>query len=496
MLGRMTRNQLTEQIVVARLAKGLTWQELADAIGRPLLWTTSALLGQHPIPAELGRILVDKLGLDESAVPVLAAPPMRGGLPTAVPTDPTIYRFYEALQVYGGALKEVIAEQFGDGIMSAINFSVDLQKKPHPSGDRVVVTFDGKFLPYQWVSSEQQVTSKTEPAKPVDLVLSGGGVKFIGLVGAIVALMDAGYSIKRVSGVSAGSVVAAILAAGCHAGELTGAQVKELAFSVPLHKWRDAGPVPYLGAAWGLARDTSMYRGDVAHDWIRSELKNFGVSTFGDLVFDGDDLPDERRRRLVVTVADVTAAQLVRLPWDYRRLYGLDPDEQPVADAVRASMAIPFFYRPVKLARADGTACTLVDGGVLSNFPIDTFDRPDGRAPRWPTFGITVMPSPTEGIGAVMPALKPLRFLPQTALLESLLITMLAGHDQTHLSQPWVAARAIAVESTNVGVLDFDVPRSRLEELYDSGYAAAQAFLSTWDWQGYLDRFRYPGGRG
>lgn len=154
-LGRMTRNQLTEQIVVARLAKGLTWQELADAIGRPLLWTTSALLGQHPIPAELGRILVDKLGLDESAVPVLAAPPMRGGLPTAVPTDPTIYRFYEALQVYGGALKEVIAEQFGDGIMSAINFSVDLQKKPHPSGDRVVVTFDGKFLPYQWVSSER-----------------------------------------------------------------------------------------------------------------------------------------------------------------------------------------------------------------------------------------------------------------------------------------------------------------------------------------------------
>lgn len=340
------------------------------------------------------------------------------------------------------------------------------------------------------------MTSKTEPAKPVDLVLSGGGVKFIGLVGAIVALMDAGYSIKRVSGVSAGSVVAAILAAGCHAGELTGAQVKELAFSVPLHKWRDAGPVPYLGAAWGLARDTSMYRGDVAHDWIRSELKNFGVSTFGDLVFDGDDLPDERRRRLVVTVADVTAAQLVRLPWDYRRLYGLDPDEQPVADAVRAPMAIPFFYRPVKLARADGTACTLVDGGVLSNFPIDTFDRPDGRAPRWPTFGITVMPSPTEGIGAVMPALKPLRFLPQTALLESLLITMLAGHDQTHLSQPWVAARAIAVESTNVGVLDFDVPRSRLEELYDSGYAAAQAFLSTWDWQAYLDRFRYPGGRG
>ncbi|OBK45997.1 cyanase [Mycobacterium gordonae] len=150
----MNRNEITEQIVVARLSKGLSWQQLADAIGRPLLWTTSALLGQHPIPADQGKVLVGMLGLDESAVPVLAAPPMRGGLPSAVPTDPTIYRFYEALQVYGGALKEVIHEQFGDGIMSAINFSVDLQKKQHESGDRVVVTFDGKFLPYQWTSAQ------------------------------------------------------------------------------------------------------------------------------------------------------------------------------------------------------------------------------------------------------------------------------------------------------------------------------------------------------
>jgi cyanate lyase len=151
----VNRNEITEQIVVARLSKGLSWQQLADAIERPLLWTTSALLGQHPIPADQGKVLAGMLGLDESAVAVLAAPPMRGGLPSAVPTDPTIYRFYEALGVYGGALKEVIHEQFGDGIMSAINFSVDLQKKPHESGDRVVVTFDGKFLPYQWTSAQE-----------------------------------------------------------------------------------------------------------------------------------------------------------------------------------------------------------------------------------------------------------------------------------------------------------------------------------------------------
>ena len=114
----------------------------------------AALLGQHPIPTEAGKKLVEVLGLDESVVSVLAAVPMRGGLPTAVPTDPTIYRFYEALQVYGPAMKELIHEQFGDGIMSAINFSINLEKKPHPAGDRVVVTFDGKFLPYDWTAAQ------------------------------------------------------------------------------------------------------------------------------------------------------------------------------------------------------------------------------------------------------------------------------------------------------------------------------------------------------
>ena len=152
--GGMTRDEITQQIVAARLARGLTWLQLADAIDKPVVWTTSALLGQHPIPPESARTLLEMLGLEEAAVPVLAAVPMRGGLPTAVPTDPTIYRLYEALQVYGGAIKELVHEQFGDGIMSAINFSVNVEKKPHPAGDRVVVTFDGKFLPYDWTAAE------------------------------------------------------------------------------------------------------------------------------------------------------------------------------------------------------------------------------------------------------------------------------------------------------------------------------------------------------
>jgi NTE family protein len=341
------------------------------------------------------------------------------------------------------------------------------------------------------------MAAKADQPKPADLVLSGGGVKFMGLVGALAGLMDAGYSAYRASGVSAGSVVAVISAAASQGDQLTSEQVRELALSVPLSKWRDAGPVPILGSAWGLARESAMYRGDVAHNWVRSELKNLGVTMFGDLALDDDQLPPEQRYKVVITVADVTRAQLVRLPWDYQRVYGLDPDEQVVATAVRASMAIPFFYPPVTLTSTAGLTSTLVDGGVLSNFPVDSLDRTDGKPPRWPTFGITVIPKLAEGVDQVFPALRPLRFLRQSALLESLFTTMLVGHDQAHLSQPWVSARTIPVASTDVSVLDFGISRSRLEELHDRGYGAAQTFLATWDWADYLERFRqYIDGRG
>lgn len=154
MLIPMTRDEITTAIVAARLAKGLTWQQLADAVDKPVVWTTAALLGQHPIPPALGEVLAELLGLSPDVVPVLAAVPMRGQA-LQVPTDPTIYRLYEAVQVYGPAIKELIHEQFGDGIMSAINFSVDIAKKPHPGGDRVVITLDGKFLSYEWNAASQ-----------------------------------------------------------------------------------------------------------------------------------------------------------------------------------------------------------------------------------------------------------------------------------------------------------------------------------------------------
>ena len=150
----MTKKEAAEAVVAAKARLGLTWAQLAAAVGRPVAWTTSALLGQQPVPEAEARAAVALLELDDDVRQALQLQPTRGALESAVPVDPTIYRFYEVLQVYGPTIKELIHEQFGDGIMSAINFSVDLQKKPHPSGDRVVVTFDGKFLAYDWVSAE------------------------------------------------------------------------------------------------------------------------------------------------------------------------------------------------------------------------------------------------------------------------------------------------------------------------------------------------------
>jgi NTE family protein len=329
--------------------------------------------------------------------------------------------------------------------------------------------------------------------KPADLVLSGGGVKGIGLVGAVVALMDGGYRAQRVSGTSAGSIVGAIVAAASMGDQLGPEEVKELALQLDYHKFTDPGAVerlPVLGPSLAVLRGTGIYKGDYAHDWVRSQLKNLGVRTFGDLAIDDESLPAEQRYKLVVTVADVTTGQLVRLPWDYGRVYGLDPDEQYVADAVRASMSIPFYFRPVTLTSSTGLTSTLVDGGILSNFPIDSLDRTDRRPPRWPSFGVTVLPNLPEGNDKVIPALAPIRLLGPPHLLESVITTVLVGRDQAYLSQPWVSARTIRVDSTNVGFLDFDISDNEIEALYVKGYAAAQKFLSSWDWDAYLKRFR------
>jgi cyanate lyase len=146
----MTKKEAAEAVRTAKAQLGLTWAQLAEAVGRPVAWTTAALLGQHPMSADEAAAAVALLELGKDVEQALRLQPTRGALDTLVPADPTIYRFYEVLQVYGPTIKELIHEEFGDGIMSAINFRLDVRREADPTGDRVVVTLDGKFLPYQW----------------------------------------------------------------------------------------------------------------------------------------------------------------------------------------------------------------------------------------------------------------------------------------------------------------------------------------------------------
>ena len=145
----MNRTEATEKILQAKKAKGLTFAAIAKTVGRHTVWTTAALLGQATMTADEARKTVELLGLGAEVAAALQEIPCKGSLDTVVPVDPLIYRFHEITQVYGTTLKAIIHEMFGDGIMSAIDFTLDVQKQEDPKGDRVVVTMNGKFLPYK-----------------------------------------------------------------------------------------------------------------------------------------------------------------------------------------------------------------------------------------------------------------------------------------------------------------------------------------------------------
>ena len=144
-----SREDVTKMILTAKVSKGLKWSQVADAIGLSKEWTTAGCLGQMTFDKAQAETLGTLFGLSDEAVAWLQIVPYKGSLPTAVPSDPLIYRWYEIVSVYGSTIKELIHEEFGDGIMSAIDFSMDIQRQADPKGDRVNVVLSGKFLPYK-----------------------------------------------------------------------------------------------------------------------------------------------------------------------------------------------------------------------------------------------------------------------------------------------------------------------------------------------------------
>ena len=144
------RAELTEKIVRIKIERDLSWSGLSElAVDLSKEYVTAALLGQMPLPLAAAEAIGAHLGLDAFEIKLLQQPPYRGSLPTTVPTDPLIYRFYELISVYGTTFKALIHEEFGDGIMSAIDFRMDLKREPNNAGDRVAITMSGKFLPYK-----------------------------------------------------------------------------------------------------------------------------------------------------------------------------------------------------------------------------------------------------------------------------------------------------------------------------------------------------------
>jgi cyanate lyase len=143
------RSQVTARILAAKVAKGIKWADVATKVGHSKEWTTAACLGQMTLTRSQAETVGELFDLDDEAIAWLQIVPYKGSLPSAVPTDPLIYRWYELVNVYGTTIKELIHEEFGDGIMSAIDFSMDIQREPDPKGDRVHVVLSGKFLPYK-----------------------------------------------------------------------------------------------------------------------------------------------------------------------------------------------------------------------------------------------------------------------------------------------------------------------------------------------------------
>jgi NTE family protein len=324
-----------------------------------------------------------------------------------------------------------------------------------------------------------------------DLVLEGGGVKGIGLVGAVLTLHRAGYVFPRVGGTSAGAIVAALIAAYQTRGvDLNQVEedMRQLDYAQFMEEnWAEKHLGP-IGKTQALIVRQGMYATGFLTQWLTSKLDPLGIRTFADLKITDDEhtgLPPRQRYRLVTHTSDLSRRALVRLPWDlpYYLLRNADEaaladqiaviDSYPVVDAVRASMSIPYFFEPFRQATVLG-ACTWVDGGMLQNFPVTVFDRTDGLPNRWPTFGIKLMARPALDLPDV-PVSGDIREL--TAIAH----TAIGEWNRYPLEDEGVGARTVYVDTMKIPSTDFGLSQEQRDQLFENGRTAAADFLTAWN---------------
>ena len=321
-----------------------------------------------------------------------------------------------------------------------------------------------------------------------DLVFEGGGVKGAALAGAAGRLTSRGFDAQPVGGSSAGAIVAALYAAGYR----DEAELRQVLLDVPFASFRDRSwfdHVPVVGPLASVIGDLGIYEGEALEQWMRAMLGAKGVRTFGDLRIDPQR--DGFDHRCQIVVADLTDRRVLVLPRDAARL-GLDPDEIDIARVVRASAAIPFFFEPVRFADGrGGPDHVLVDGGLLSNFPVWLFDV-DG-VPRWPTFGINLVAGDCRRtpLEHASPEVVPTGGHGLIEHVRAVIGTLIEARDKLALERA-DAVRTIDVPNLGVGTVDFDLTPQTAAALFDCGAAAVDEFLDTWSFDGYVSAFRTP----
>ncbi|HTN84290.1 MAG TPA: patatin-like phospholipase family protein [Sorangium sp.] len=314
-----------------------------------------------------------------------------------------------------------------------------------------------------------------------NLVLEGGGVKGIALAGAVKAMEQRLYAPYRMVGTSAGAIVVALLAAGYSADELN-----DIISGPEIARFTDVSALSHvpivgrtIGAAYNLLRYQGLYRGDYFYEFIREKLLDKGVSTFCDLVLPGaSGIEDPRHRyRAHMIAADITRGRMLILPDDINvERYGIAPDELEVALAVRMSMSIPYFFRPVTAIGKNNTVSRIVDGGLLSNFPVWYFD--EGRDAAGPTTGMLTM-----GIRILRGRYHEIGFPYLGRTLYALASTVLEANDisATTRFMRLEYARQIYIDTANVGIANFGLSSLQKEVLFESGYQTMLAYLDAWN---------------
>lgn len=322
-----------------------------------------------------------------------------------------------------------------------------------------------------------------------DAVFEGGGVKGVGLVGALQAFEEAGFEWQNVAGTSAGAITAALVAVGYSAAEINDIMNNRINFRQMMDR-SGVGLVPVVGPWLSMLFNKGMYQGNYVLNTMRelfTEKTGRETLKFGDLVVPPEpgDVPGEYEEKykykLRVIASDISNNSMFVLPQAVKRL-GMDPDELEVAVAVRMSISFPFFFRPVTLPEADNPRRKhyFVDGGMLSNFPIWLFDSAPGVVPSWPTIGM-LLTEPGTDQEPYQPISGPI------SMIRAMVRTMTSAHDRKALDEI-DKKRIVRIPTGHVSTLDFDLSKADRDWLFRSGFEAAQKFLAEFSFEEYKEQ--------